>query len=78
MSNTSEKSPAERRSAFYKAWEAHKRAGFAATQEEADRIAAEHGIEPVKLPEPDVGAVVVHARPSARSMFNGRGAFGRF
>ncbi|WP_437980427.1 hypothetical protein [Sorangium sp. So ce117] len=77
MRSTSEKSPAERRSAFYKAWEEHKKAGFAATQEEANRIAAEHGIEPVKLPEPE-GAVVVHAPRGRGSMFNGGGGLGIF
>jgi hypothetical protein len=41
---------ARRREDFYKAWEAHKKLGFAQTQEEVDRLAAEHGIEnPPKL-----------------------------
>ncbi|WP_437649811.1 hypothetical protein [Sorangium sp. So ce362] len=76
MSDTSEKSPAERRSAFYKAWEAHKKAGFAETQEEVNRIAAEFGVEAPQLE--DHGTAVAHIASPGRSMFNGRGSFGIF
>ena len=40
----------ERNDRFVIAWEDHKKAGFAQTQDEVDRIAAMWGVEAPKLP----------------------------
>jgi hypothetical protein len=49
MKSMQDELKARRVADFYKAWEEHKRLGFAATQEEVNRIAALHGIEPPTL-----------------------------